>query len=81
MTLISSVERLPGPISSFHDFMDWQICQPKSKKLWTEQLTMQRFLDDILIVSKGNETEHGKLVETVLKSSDDKKSSFENLET
>ena len=29
------------------------------------------FLDDILIVSKGNEIEHGKLVETVLKKLDD----------
>ena len=30
------------------------------------------FLNDILIVSKGNETEHGKLIETVLKNLDDK---------
>ena len=29
-------------------------------------------LNDFLIVSKGNETEHGKLVETVLKNLDDK---------
>ena len=29
------------------------------------------FFDNILIVSKGNETEHGKLVETVLKNLDD----------
>ena len=31
------------------------------------------FLDDILIVSKGNEIEHGKLVETVFKKLDDEK--------
>ena len=54
--------------------MVYQTWQPNFKNQWTELLTTQKtfFLDDILIVSKGSETEHEKLVETVLKKLDDK---------